>query len=126
MRDNYEGMIEFIDAFEKDDHYFAIVEKCSRKFQFGVSKSGYLAIRKAMQLRPFDRMPGLRYRYFYFGSQRAEIGTENYYMEVRIELGRDAAKERIDIPQDLHANLLWWQRLENFDEAALLDLSKSH
>lgn len=123
MRDNHEGMIEFVDAFEKERSYFAIVEKASRRFQFGVSKESYRVLRKAMQLRPFDMMPGLQYRYFYVGSQRAEIGTENYWMEVRIELERDATKERIDIPKDLHANLLWFSRLEDIKEAAYLELS---
>lgn len=122
MRDNHEGMIEIVDAFEKDGHHFAIVEKVSRRFQFGVSKEGYRVIRRAIQLRPFDMMPGLQYRYFYVHSQRAEIGTENYWMELRIELERDATKERIDIPKDLHANLLWFNRLENIDEAGYLEV----
>lgn len=125
MRDNHEGMIEFVDAFEKDQHYFAIIEKVSRRFQFGVSKQGFRVLRKSMQIRPFDMMPGLQYRYFYVGSQRAEIGTENYWMEVRIELERDATKERIEIPKDLHANLLWFDRLENVDDAAYLELNKA-
>ncbi len=125
MRDNHEGMIEFADAFEKDGHYFAIVENASRRFQFGVSKDGYRAIRKAMQIRSFDMMPERQYRYFYVSSQRAIIGTENYWMEVRIELEHDATKERIEIPQDLHANLLWFNRLENIEDAAYLELSTS-
>jgi len=41
MRDNHEGMIELVDAFEKDGHYFARIEKASRRFQFGVSREGY-------------------------------------------------------------------------------------
>jgi len=122
MRDNHEGMLEFVDAFEKSGQYFAIVEKASRRFQFGVSVKGYRVIRKTMQLRPFDMMPGLQYRYFCVSSQRAVLGTENYRMQVRIELGRDATKEGIDIPKDLHANLLWFQRLENLEEAAYLEL----
>lgn len=122
MRDNHERMIEFVDAFEKDGHYFAIVDKASRRFQFGVSKESNRILRKATQLRPFDMMPGLQYRYFYVGSQRAAIGTENYWMEVRIELGRDATKVRIDIPMDLHANLLWLNRLENIADAEYLEI----
>jgi hypothetical protein len=124
MRDNHEGMVEFVEAFEKEGSHFVIVEKDSRRFQFGVSKQGYRAIGKAMQLRPFDMMPGLQYQYFNVGSQRAEIGKENYWMEVRIELESDATKERIEIPKDLHANLLWFNRLENIDDAAYLELNK--
>src|SRR5438552_13933518 len=98
MRDNHEGMLEFIDVFESDEHYFAVVEHQSRKFKFGVSRAGYRAIRKAMQFRPFDMMPGLKYRHFYVGSQKT-AHAEIYWMEVRTELGRDATKERIDIPR---------------------------
>ena len=69
MRDNHKGMPEIIDAFEKDEHYFAVVEveidDVFKKFQFGVSRDGYLALKRALQLRPFDKMPGLKYRYFY-------------------------------------------------------------
>lgn len=126
MRDNHEGMIEFTDVIDKEGHYFAIVEKASRRFQFGVSRDSYRVIRKVMQFRPFDMMPGLQYHYYYVGSQRAAIGTENYWMEVRVELVRDATKERINIPKDLHANLLWFNKLENIDEAAYLEISKSH
>jgi len=121
MLDNHEGMIEFISAFEKDEHYFAIVEHRSRKFQFGVSRAGYKAIRKAMQFRPFDTMPGPKYRCFYSGSYKT-VGPEAYRMEVRVELLRDAAKEQIDIPKDLHANLLWFQRLANIEDAAYLEI----
>jgi hypothetical protein len=120
MRDNHEGILEFIDAFERDEHYFAIIEHQSRRLKFGVSRAGYRAIRKAMQLRPFDMMPGLKYRHFYAGSQKT-AHAEKYWMEVRTELGRDATKERIDIPKDLHANLLWFQRLQNLDDAAYLE-----
>src|SRR5215204_7162431 len=98
MRGSHERMIEFVDAFEKDGHFFAVVDLQSRRFQFGVSKIGYRSLRQAMQLRPFDMMPGRKYRYFYFGSQRT-AGTEKYWMEVRVELDRDATKDRIDIPK---------------------------
>src|SRR5215204_3745399 len=64
MRGSHERMIEFVDAFEKDGHFFAVVDLQSRRFQFGVSKIGYRSLRQAMQLRPFDMMPGRKYRYF--------------------------------------------------------------
>lgn len=123
MRDNHEGMIELSDAFERDGHFFVVIEKESRKFQFGVSRNGYLAIRRAIQIRPFDAMPGLKYRYFYAGSQRRKAGTEDYSMSVRIELNRDASKVTIDIPKDLHANLLWFDRLEDLGEADYLKMT---
>jgi len=123
MRDNHEGMIDFIDAFEIDGQYFGIVEYQSKKYQFGVTLAGYRALKKAMQIRKFDMMPGLKYRYFYAGSQQA-APDEYYWMEVRIELGRNATKERVNVPKELHANLLWMHRLENLAEAAHLEIER--
>ena len=93
----------------------------SKRYQFGVKKLGYLALKRALQVRTFDMMPGLAYRYFYAGSQKA-APDERYWMEVRVELARDATKVRLDIPRELHANLLWMQRLDNLAEAAHLEI----
>lgn len=121
MRGNHDGMLEFLDAYEKDEHFFAIVEFRSKKFQFGVSLSGYKALKRTMQLRPFDMMPGRKYRFFYVGSNKGS--DENQFsMEVQIELDRDATKDRLLIPQDLHANLLWFARLENISDAKYLEI----
>jgi len=121
MRDNHDGMMEFINAFEKDGHYFAIVELESKKFQFGVSRAGYRVLKRVLQARPFDQMPGLKYRYFYSGSQKIAL-TEHYSMQVRIELYQDATQGQFDIPKDLHANLLWFRRLENIEDATYLEI----
>lgn len=89
MRDDHEGMPELIDAFEKDGGYFGIVgakdgEK-ERDFQFSLSLQGYRALKKVMQDRPFDLMPGLRYRYFYADSSKSHP-EDRYTMIVNIEL----------------------------------------
>ena len=42
-------------------------------------------------------------------------------MNVRIELNQDSTKKEIEIPKDLHANLLWFDRLKSFDEALYLE-----
>lgn len=56
MRDNHDGMPEIVNAFESDGHYFAVVEieieEVFKKFQFGVSREGYLALKRVLQLRP--------------------------------------------------------------------------
>jgi hypothetical protein len=121
MRDNHEGMIEFVDAFEQDGRYFAVVELKLKRFQFGISRPGYLALKKTRQLRPFDLMPGLKYRYFYASSQR-KLGDDEFSMNVRIELDRDATSKELAIPKDLHANLLWFSRLENIADAEYLEI----
>ncbi len=96
---------------------------CPSDNQFGVTPAGYRALRKTMQIRKFDMMPGLTYRYFYVSSQKA-APDKYYWMEVRVELGRDATKERVDIPKELHANLLWMARLENMADAQHLVINK--
>lgn len=121
MRDNHDGMLEFIDAYEKDEHFFAVVEFRSKKYQFGVSRHSYQILKRVMQLRPFDMMPGRKYRYFYAGSQR-KLGDDAFSMEVRIELDRDATKKVLAVPKDLHTNLLWFARLENTADAEYLEI----
>lgn len=125
MRDNHKGMPEIIDAFERDKHYFAVLEieidGSYKKFQFGVLRPGYLALKRVLQLRPFDMMPGLKYRYFYARSQK-QPESGKHIMAVRVEQDRDAKLvERIEISQELHASLLWFDRLNSFDEALYLE-----
>ncbi len=123
MRDNHEGMMEVVDAFEKDNHYFAVVELRGKRFRFGVSHQGYLTLKNAMQMRPFDLMPGRRYRYFYAQSYRS-LGSENFSMDMRIELDRDATSVTLAVPKELHANLLWFSRLEKMADAEYLEVKE--
>ena len=101
MRDNHAGLIEFIEAFEKDGHHFVVIEK-----PFG------------------DLMPGLKYRYFYAGSQKRHPEVR-YSMQMRIELKRDSTQKAFEIPAALHANLLWFERLESPAEAEYLKAMES-
>ena len=108
-------MPELIDAFENNGQYFGVVGEVEsnneRRFQFGLSLLGFRALRCVLQDRPFDMMPGLKYLYFYAGSSKRS-SEERYAMSVRIELDNDAKQKDFDIPKDLHANLLWFQRLD--------------
>ena len=126
MRDNHNGMPELVDAFEIGGQYFGVIAAVEsdkeRRFQFGLSLQGYRALKRVLQDRPFDLMPGLKYRYFYSGSQKS-APDEKYKMTVRIELDRDAKKKDFDIPKDLHANLLWFQRLDSLADAEHLELT---
>ncbi len=125
MRDNHTGMPELIEAFEKDEQYFAVVrieiDGDFKKFKFGILRQGYLALKRVFELRPFDMMAGLKYRYFYARSQKHPESGE-YSMTVRVEYNRDSKQvEKIKIPQELHANLLWFDRLTSFDSALYLE-----
>jgi len=52
-------MPEIVDAFERSGHYFGVLEirlaETSKQFEFGISLEGYRALRKILQLRPFDQ-----------------------------------------------------------------------
>ena len=126
MRDNHNGMPELLETFEVDGNYFAVIElekdSPPKKFQFGVSRSGYLALKRVLEFRPFDLMPGLKYRYFFTSSYR-RLPNDNREVGVRVEHDRDSKQFDFEIPQDLFANLLWFNLLENFEDAEAI-LSK--
>lgn len=124
MRDNHEKMPEIIDASEGENYYLGVVEieidGIYRKFQFGVTRNSYLALKKILQLRPFDMMPGLKYRYFFAGSYHKIMDSADCGMDIRVEQDRNAAKKEVIVPKDLLANLIWFSKLASFDEAAHL------
>ena len=124
MRDNHEGMPEIIDAFEKEGHYFGIVEigidGIYKKFQFGVSHKNYLVLKRILQLRPFDKMPGLKHRYFFVEAYYKIEDTTDCGMYIRVEQDKNGKQVDVRVPKDFLANLIWFSRLENFDEAAHL------
>jgi hypothetical protein len=68
MRDNHDKMPEIVDAQESGGHYFGFVQlersDERRQFRIGISHAGYLALKRVLQLRPFEVMAGVQYRYF--------------------------------------------------------------
>ena len=124
MRDNYEGMPEIISASERDGQYFGVVgiEKNGRhkKVRFGISYSGYKALKRILQLRPFDTMPGLEHSYFYAGSISKTNQTEIYKISVRVEQGKDSKNIEAEAPRDLVANLQWFYEMRDLKDAGHL------
>lgn len=125
MRDTSEGMIEIVKAIKTDDGYFAIIEvpKEGKKetFRFGVSQYGYGAFRKILQSRLLDTMPGLKYRYFWDGSMGGKTET-NIQVGIRCEVQQSGKIFHFEVPQDLAANLKWFNELASLDEAQHLKL----
>jgi hypothetical protein len=124
MRDTNEGMIEIIEAFKEGDRYFAIVEvpknREKEKFRFGITANGYRALKKIFQFRPFNTMPGMKYRYFYDGSMSIPLGhntDESIFLGIRCEIDIVGKSFDFQVPQDLASNLEWFSKLETFDEA---------
>ena len=124
MRDNHEGMPEIIGASEKDGQYFGIISieknRHHKNLRFGVSQAGYKALKRVLQLRPFDRMPGLKHRYFYAGSISKTKRSEIYKISIRVEQGKDSKNMDVEAPKDLVANLKWFYELRDLKEAAHL------
>lgn len=124
MRDNHDGMLEIIEAFEEDGQYFSLVQLerdgMLKRFRFSVDIKGYKALKRVLQLRPFDQMPGLKYRYFY-DSPRLQLNTQ-YYMVIRVEQGRDGKLVEFEGPRSLIANLIWFLRLKDWTEAEYLEV----
>ena len=124
MRDNHEGMPEIIDAFEKDGQYFGIVgiqvSSESKQFQFGISSDGYRALRKILQLRPFDTMPGVKQKYFFAGSYGRIPSSSEFRTDVRVEQSREGKNLEVRVPKDLLSNLVWFATIKDFGEAAHL------
>jgi hypothetical protein len=124
MRDNHEGMPEIIDAFEDGGQYFGVVGveigAKVEKFGFGVSQAGYRALKRVLQLHPFDSRPGLKHRYFFAGTHWKLEDSSDCGMKVRVEQGKDRKQVDSRVPKDLLANLKWFSELKDFSEAAHL------
>ncbi len=120
MRDNSNGLPEILEAAEKEDLYYGFIGLARndehRKFRLGISREGYLALKRALQIRPFDQMPGVPCRYFFVPSVR-RLGGERAMIGVRVEQGRDGQQFDIEAPLDLVANLMWFYQLDDWLKA---------
>jgi hypothetical protein len=129
MRDNHEGMPEILDAFQDNEQCFGVIaieiDGVTKKFRFGVSRKGYLTLKKILQLRPFDAMPGLKHRYFLAGVtyrivDRETLELDDFEIGVRVEQDKNARTVSLKAPKDLARNLIWFNELKDFSEAAHL------
>jgi len=122
MRDTHEGMPELFAAFERDGRYFATVRVTlgdTRDIEFGVPFDEYRALRKILQSRPFDQMPGLRYRYF-IDHAIGRKGERSATIDIRIEQGRSGRQFPFEVPLSLARNLYWFAQLKDFSDASHL------
>ncbi len=124
MRDTHEEMPEIIGALENDGQYFGVIliEKNdqARKLRFGVSLAGYHALKRILQLRPFDSLPSLEHRYFYAGGVSKTEQDEVYKISIRVEQGKFGKSVDAKAPKDLVANLRWFYELKCFKDTAHL------
>jgi len=128
MRDNHDGMPELLGAYEHDGHFFGAVavtlgSEC-RHFEFGLPRSDYTALQRILQSRPFDQLPGLRYRYFISFAISRIPGTERAEVSIRVEQGRTSRHFDYEVPFSLASNLLWFARLKDFAAASHINAPK--
>jgi hypothetical protein len=131
MRDSHEGLTEIMCAGQRDGQYFGAVRIVksgeAATFEFGVTESGYYALKRILDSRPFDSMPGVPYRFFFSGSYAgAEQGTETLTFYVRVEQADTAKNFEFKGPRALLANLLWFQGLASLEPASGLKRLDDH
>lgn len=117
MRDNHDGMIEFIDAIEVDEKYFvriALPLGGIKHYQFGVQKTGYNTIKRIFQYRPFDKLSVNQYRYFWDLSHGTD--ENGYFIGVRFEQESNYKSFPIKGCEKLASNLVWFSRIESPEE----------
>jgi hypothetical protein len=126
MRDTHEGMPELLGAFERDGHYFAIVRVTlagdTRDIEFGVPLDEYRTLRRILQTRPFDQLPGLQYRYF-IDHAIGRTGEHTARIDIRIEQGRSGRQFPFEIPLSLARNLYLFATLKDFSDASHLHVT---
>jgi hypothetical protein len=137
MRYNRDDLPEIRDAYERDGFYFGIVSvtrgRESRTFEFGVKVKAYSALKRILGMRPFDRMPGAQYRYFFVptvgvkltafpknGRPRGSVRSDKLIASIRIEQGRLGKQFDVEAPRELIANLLWFYEMKDLAEAGHL------
>ena len=126
MRDNHEGMLEIVAAYERVSLYFGVVRVCTSsetaKFEFGVHRAGFLALRKILESRPFGSMPGVKHSFYFTGSHaKEESDRENVSIGVRVEEGMNGKNLPFDCPVPLAKNLKWFLQMKDLREAAALN-----
>ena len=118
MRDNHEGMLEIVSAYERDGLSFGVVRVRTpvetAAFEFGVTHEGYLALRRILECCPFGSMPGVLHSFYFAGGYGRDT------ISVRIEEGKNGRKLWFDCPTPLISNLLWFFHMKDLREADAL------
>jgi hypothetical protein len=121
MRDNHKHLPEIISAFQRAGKYFGIIETSIsedfRQFEIGLQADAYSAIQKIIQSRPFDSMPGVKYRYFFTPVAQKSLDGKTCTIHIRIEQGQSSKQLDFVVPHILAQNLMWFFELKHFDEA---------
>jgi hypothetical protein len=81
---------------------------------FGVTREGYLALRRILESRPFGSMPNVKHSCYFTGGYGRDT------ISVRIEEGMNGRKTWFNCLTSLVCNLLWFLRMEDVRHAEAL------
>jgi hypothetical protein len=125
LRDNHEGMPEIIAAYERDGLYFGVIRvetpQEGATFEFGVERTGHLALQRILESRPFGSMPGLKRRFYFAGDYgRKKLDQEPVTIGIRVEEDKNSKKLQFDCPASLASNLKWFFEMRDLSAASAL------
>lgn len=119
MRGNSEGMPELVEAIAESDTFFGIVrcrdEAGVRTYRIGLRENEFKGWRKVLTTRPYDPLNVNPRRYFFAGAGRR--GDRKCYGRIRIEQDSEGREFEIDLPENMVANLVWFQQMKDPSEA---------
>jgi hypothetical protein len=122
MRENHDGLPEIREAYEDRGQYFAViqveVEGTVAAFEARLDALAYGTIRRVLQFRPFEAMPGCEYRYYFVPSVYQVPESDAVEFTVRIEQGPKGKQFRFQGPRHLVAGLMWYFNLDDLSLAA--------
>jgi hypothetical protein len=77
-------------------------------------------LKRILNARPFDSLPGIPYRYFFTGSftGATKPGQDAFAFGVRVEQSTAAKNFKFSGPKALLANLLWFSELNSLEETS--------
>ncbi|MFZ2643761.1 MAG: hypothetical protein WA117_22405 [Verrucomicrobiia bacterium] len=117
-------MPELLAAYERDSNYFGVVAVTigpdCRHMEFGIPPQSYQPLRRILQSRPFDKLPGLHYRYFIAHPPSRVPDSDRATLDIRIEQGSSGRQFPFEVPITLAATLLWFCELKDFNAASHL------
>lgn len=124
MRDSHDQLPEIVSVSQRDRDFFATIGVAilnqTRQFEIGITPDCYLSMVRILQERPFDKLPGVAYRYFFVPSIRRLSKRDKVEADFRIEQGKVARQFQFEIPKALAANLMWFFELKDFALASHL------
>jgi hypothetical protein len=112
---------EIIDVQKRDGLHFAWIRLVrsdeDRVFELGISASSFAALKRVLQARPFDDMPGLSRRFFFVPSYSKRDDPDKCIGTIRVEQGSIGRNIEFEMPQTLIANLLWFYDMTTHEPA---------